>query len=135
MRHFRSCIAAFLAPAPLLLFMYATSDGLIPRGPAFIIAGVATAHLFFWFPYFSAKLAGTPRRLRAKHRPTVSTYATSAFLLSCSASVIAQGFHDQFSWALLARDSIALSVAAVGSYIFYLALAQKPVDAKPVSSA
>jgi len=133
-RRLRTYVAAFLAPAPLLMFICATADRPIPRRPAYVIAGVATAHLILWVPYFTAKIAGILRRLRAQNRPTVPAYATSVVLLSCSFSVIVQRFHDQFSWAVLVRDS-TVSLAAVGSYIFYLAIAQKPAGANPVTRA
>jgi hypothetical protein len=122
MRGLRLFAAVVLGPIPLVLFMLATSVGLLPVRPAYWAAAVVLAQALFWITYFVARQITARLKVRRPRTSMVLVFGGVFLVLSSCCSFTAQAVQGDFQLMLLLRDSIAISLAGVASYIFHYAL-------------
>jgi hypothetical protein len=125
MRRLELFVAAVLGPIPLVLFMLVTSVGVLSLRPVYLVAAFVLAQALFWVTYFVA------RRVTARlkvHRPRTSmvlVFGGVLLVLAFCCSLTAQALQGDFRLMLLLRDSIAISLAGVASYIVHYAMVRR----------
>jgi hypothetical protein len=122
MRRLKLFIAAMLGPIPLVLFMLVTSVGVLPLRPLYLVAAFVLAQSLFWIAYFVA--TRVTARLKV-HRPRTSmvlVFGGVFLLLASCCSLTAQALQGDFRLMVLLRDSIAISLAGVASYVVHYAM-------------